>query len=479
MTGRERFPTAVLVALLAVGLTGLGVSLHGMQEEPFPHADHQGLFPLCTGCHEGIPLGDVADWYPEPDSCERCHDGVERDSVTWDRPGERIDNVAFEHVEHAEALESEGDPEQDCAACHIPEGEGRMFVSDAIQLDSCWGCHEHETDEHYDIDQACETCHIPLAETDFEQARIEAIPVPPNHEDPLFIAEEHGRAVPGRADRCATCHVQERCVACHVDVTLTEIVAVPRAAEGMFVPPQEPEYPEPSSHLDGGWIAAHQVQVEAQRECSTCHTTDDCRTCHVGIVPELVEALPERMNTVAPGVGVTARAPDSHESMFFMEAHPTLASSDQRSCATCHVETFCVLCHDAPVGGGYHPQDFVARHSANAFARDTECANCHSAQVFCRECHADAGLTGSGRLGPGYHDGGPIWLLRHGQAARQSLESCTTCHRQQDCIQCHGVLGAFKVSPHGRDFDAERAWKRSARTCFACHLGNPLTGNEP
>ncbi len=384
--------------------------------------------------------------------------------------------MEFEHVEHARALEAEGDPEQACATCHIPTGEGRMFVSDSIQVDTCWSCHEHQTDDHYDLEQECETCHVPLAETAFELARVEAIPVPAAHETALFLSEEHGRAAAGRADRCATCHVRERCISCHVDPTLSEIVAVPLAPGGMDLPAMESEYPEPGSHLDEGWIVAHQVQVGAQRTCSTCHTTDDCRACHVGIVPALVESLPERETTVAPGVGLTVRSPDSHESMFFMEAHPTLAASDQRSCSTCHVETFCVQCHDAPIGGGYHPQDFVARHSADAFGRDTECANCHSAQVFCRDCHVDVGLTGTGRLGPGYHNGGPVWLLRHGQAARQNLESCTTCHKQLDCVQCHGVLGAFKVSPHRSGFNAERAWNRSARTCLACHVGNPLNG---
>jgi hypothetical protein len=72
-----------------------------------------------------------------------------------------------------------------------------------------------------------------------------------------------------------------------------------------------------------------------------------------------------------------------------------------------------------------------------------------------------------------------MWLLRHGQAARQNLESCTTCHKQNDCTQCHGVLGAFKISPHARNFDAERAWAQSPRTCLACHIRNPLEGRMP
>jgi hypothetical protein len=128
--------------------------------------------------------------------------------------------------------------------------------------------------------------------------------------------------------------------------------------------------------------------------------------------------------------------------------------------------------------GGYHPAAFLSRHTASAFGRDAECSTCHNTQTFCRACHAQIGLVpaGGGRLGPGYHDDGPLWLIRHGQAARQNLESCATCHRQVDCTQCHGVLGAFKVSPHTLAFDAERAWARSPRTCLACHVGNPLDG---
>jgi hypothetical protein len=85
------------------------------------------------------------------------------------------------------------------------------------------------------------------------------------------------------------------------------------------------------------------------------------------------------------------------------------------------------------------------------------------------------GRTG-GRLGTGFHDAEPLWLLRHGQAARQGLESCASCHEQNQCMQCHSTLGAFKVSPHGPDFDARRAQKRNAAICLACHITDPLTG---
>jgi hypothetical protein len=153
-----------------------------------------------------------------------------------------------------------------------------------------------------------------------------------------------------------------------------------------------------------------------------------------------------------------------------------LAAADESTCTTCHVETFCVECHDGPADGGYHPTGFVARHSADAFGRSADCATCHSTQAFCRECHEQTGLAGFDRLGPDFHAGGPIWLIRHGQAARQNLESCASCHAQTDCTACHSAVGAFKVNPHARDFDAERAFARSPRTCAACHIRNPLGG---
>jgi hypothetical protein len=171
-----------------------------------------------------------------------------------------------------------------------------------------------------------------------------------------------------------------------------------------------------------------------------------------------------------------ARAPDSHRAGFFFEAHGTQAAAGDGGCATCHTQSWCASCHDAPAGASYHPTDFVARHASAAFGRDDECASCHSTAVFCRSCHEASGLNAGGRLGAEYHTAEPFWLLRHGQAARQSLESCASCHEQRQCVQCHGVLGAFKINPHGPGFDADAAWSRNPRPCIACHVRDPRGG---
>ena len=467
----------MLGAVASVALGALAASLGGMQEIPFPHEAHQGLFPLCTGCHEGVPLGDVGDYYPEPASCGGCHDGVREVVVAWQGRAEQSGNVAFEHRVHAEELAAAGDPPQECSACHIAAGGERMAVADEVQLGTCWSCHAHEAIDHQ-VDAECTTCHVSLAETRFDLARIEGLPTPADHESATFLSSDHGRLVQESAGRCATCHTQERCVTCHVDAERDAITAFPAAPPEMELPPSVAHYNVPASHVERDWLATHGVGA-ARDTCATCHTSDDCVSCHVPPIPNAIRALPARADVVAPGVHVVARAPESHERMFFPQAHPTLAAAGDASCATCHEESYCVSCHDAPMQGGYHPADFLSRHTASAFGRDAECSTCHNAQAFCRECHVEVGLVpaGGGRLGPGYHDDGPLWLIRHGQGARQNLESCASCHRQVDCVQCHGVLGAFKVSPHSAGFDAERAWARSPRTCLACHVGNPLNGN--
>jgi len=468
---------AVVSAVVVASAVGAAFVAAARQEASFPHQRHQRLFPLCTGCHEGIPSGDVSSFYPDPSSCAGCHNGEDQVRVAWNGADERVNNLRFTHDGHAARLQREGDPEQTCQACHVPPGGGRMSVSADVQLATCLSCHEHQAQEHQ-VDARCSQCHIPLAESGLPRTRIEAMEPPGDHDASGFLAGGHGRSAGANVARCATCHTADRCVACHVDTDRPEIAAMAFAPESMDLPPAKAHYSRPATHVDEGWFGEHGTQASRQA-CATCHTADDCRSCHIAPLPEPVTQLPSRAEVVAPGVGIMPHPPESHEGFFFMEVHSVLAAGDQTSCNTCHVETFCVDCHEGPVGGGYHPSGFVARHAADAFGREMECANCHDTQVFCRSCHVQVGLTSVGRLGPGYHEGAGTWLLRHGQAARQNLESCTSCHRQNDCTQCHGVLGAFKVSPHSRDFDAQRAWEQSPRTCFACHIKNPLDGREP
>jgi hypothetical protein len=55
--------------------------------------------------------------------------------------------------------------------------------------------------------------------------------------------------------------------------------------------------------------------------------------------------------------------------------------------------------------------------------------------------------------GSGFHDAKQAFSLNHGQAARQNLESCVSCHAERDCLTCHSSLGGRRFNPHGPGFD--------------------------
>jgi hypothetical protein len=274
----------------------------------------------------------------------------------------------------------------------------------------------------------------------------------------------------------------------------------------------------PASHRDAKWIDMHGDAARTDiRSCSTCHTRESCTTCHAVNTPKPVRALPLHQAGGAPGVSTTRRAPPTHRTPFFAQEHGTLAAASRQTCLGCHTRNECETCHTAQSTGrdrisanpqsasyahvkasgvmqqdtsrrtrtasrlraGYHPANFLERHAGAAYNRNLECSNCHDTTRFCRDCHQQRGMGTSGRLQAGFHDAQPLWLLNHGKPARQGLESCASCHKQTDCMQCHSSLGSFRVSPHGPGFDAKRVQARNARLCFACHLSDPLQTGTP
>jgi hypothetical protein len=159
----------------------------------------------------------------------------------------------------------------------------------------------------------------------------------------------------------------------------------------------------------------------------------------------------------------------------FARTHGPAAQSGRLDCAGCHAQRFCTSCHQ---GGGerrYHQLNFVARHASAAYPRETSCASCHNTETFCRSCHQQSGLAGAGtsRRAGAAHGAQPLWLLQHGQAARQGLESCAACHQQTDCLRCHSTV-TQRVNPHGPDFNPRRMQARSKIVCGYCHLTDPL-----
>lgn len=438
--------------------------------DSFPHAKHQGLFPLCQGCHQGIPTGQAAEAYPQPSLCAECHDGVDRARVNWLAAEPVSGPLDFEHPRHVREVASAGEPDVACASCHVdPRGPSMSVV--ALDAERCLECHGAPDDSHLEPGSACADCHRPLAAVDGGDHRFLSLPLPDAHDGRDFLLGVHGEEAMAAVNRCATCHIQDQCAGCHVDAALEPIPQVPSAPAHWNVPLIPASYPVPASHQSDAFERTHGSPEPRAVDCSTCHTRDDCAACHIAPLPASAAALQERPQVRAPGVGLEDRLPDSHDTPFFLSSHAVLAATGPESCGSCHSQSYCAECHDAPRSPGYHPPSFGLRHSAAVGTQAMECSNCHNTAAFCRECHVEVGMESVGRLGAGYHDAEPVWLIRHGAAARQGMEQCASCHEQKDCMQCHSSLGAFKVSPHGPDFDPVRAQEKNPWICRACHLG--------
>lgn len=124
-----------------------------------------------------------------------------------------------------------------------------------------------------------------------------------------------------------------------------------------------------------------------------------------------------------------------------------------------------------------HTSDFMKRHGAIARASTAECGSCHREQE-CLDCHQ--GLTRPLSV----HS--PAYIEIHAQEAYRQSWSCTTCHTPQlFCRSCHalaraGSTGAAAPQPGVRFHpegwlgrtpgpDHGRQARRNLMACASCH----------
>ena len=473
MRPRTRAAFGLAILLLAAAAN----RVVGSRNSPaFDHLKHRELFPSCQSCHVGAVDQGYAMW-PTTESCAACHDGEVKAQVTWTPPPEASpSNLRFSHGGHREDIRAKRgtDSAVACVTCHTTAGTVRMDVQHAV-VERCVTCHQPGGSHLSLPDSACSSCHVTLAEaTRLTEEKIAAFPVPESHRQPLFVLEEHGRAVTAAGGAsavpasCATCHAREFCTECHVDALEQRSIRALASDSRSLV--HKAKLTTPPSHESENFIYRHGGAAQrGAQECRTCHTQESCTACHVNQpreVSELAQWEPGR----GRGAQVGRVRPASHVAGF-RDQHASLATASPGTCTTCHTRTECLDCHrpTAASAGGYHPAGFLTRHPAAAYSRENSCADCHSPTGFCAACHQQSGLVASRTLRPGFHDAKQFFLAGHGQAARQSLESCVGCHAERDCLTCHSARGGRRFNPHGPGFDGARLKRKNPEMCTACH----------
>lgn len=481
---------SVLVLFVAGGLGAGALFAYPLtaarQDDPFPHGQHEKMFPLCTTCHAGVVDSTQALW-PDATGCASCHDGVTKKRVVWTgRTRPLRSNLTFTHRLHDRAVSAKNPADsvlvRNCSACHVPGDTLRMTVQRAV-VGQCLECHGLPASHVDNAGTTCATCHTRLTDaTGLTRADIADFPKPASHHAEDFALGGHGRGATVRgvtsgpaaiAANCATCHARNLCVSCHVNAR--EVPPIRALATDARVPARHRTVPAPASHTSPVFLRTHGNDAkQANATCATCHARESCTTCHVNAVPKSANRL-ANTDTVGRAVGaVLTRTPPANHTTAFRERHAADAGARPQSCATCHQRSMCLQCHRPENGAKnrYHPQNFLTRHPSSAYTREANCSDCHNPAQFCQSCHQQSGLVATAtRIGrAGYHDAYRGFSLGHGQAARQSLETCASCHAERDCTSCHSAVGGgFRFSPHGPGFNAARMQAKNPSVCIACH----------
>jgi hypothetical protein len=473
MKARSRAVYGLVLVLLGVSAGRLA---NARTDSAFDHLKHRDLFPSCQSCHVGAVDQGYAMW-PAAENCAACHDGEVEDRVNWTPPAEASpSNLRFTHGKHREIFRARNgaDSSLGCVTCHTAAGAQRMDVQHAV-VEQCISCHQPGGSHLSLPDSACGSCHVTLAQaTRLTEATIAAFPVPPSHRQPRFVLAGHGQSVKTAGGTspvpasCATCHARDFCTECHVDAL--EQRAIRALAPDTRSLIHKARLPVPASHQSETFIYRHGAAARrSAQDCRTCHTRESCTACHVN-QPRAVNELARWEPGRGRGAQVGRVRPASHETGF-RDQHAALATASPGTCTTCHTRTECLDCHRPTAASvrGYHPSGFLTRHPAAAYSRESSCADCHSPTGFCAACHQQSGLVASRTLRPGYHDAKQFFLAGHGQAARQSLESCVGCHTERDCLTCHSSRGGRRFNPHGPGFDGARLKRKNPEMCTACH----------
>ncbi len=288
---------------------------------------------------------------------------------------------------------------------------------------------------------------------------------------------------------------EARCLDCHADWMRPEKPACERCHPGFEPPPFKAPRPQPpgqrpqpspvlrfshKAHLGRGSSCAdcHLAQeggyeLPPMRRCMACHSKEEgCGVCHLRVPGG-------QLKTQLPG-GLLK--PQDHQPGW---SHTVQARLEADRCHECHPKRDCLRCHaghQRPID--IHPADYLLLHRQEARALSRDCSLCHRSESFCQDCHLQAGAHMGGSTstpswsGQGYHPEGFVDLLggtpgplHHRYAARRNLRECVSCHREADCIRCHG-LGAsarIRANPHPPSYDCRDRLKLNPRGCLKCH----------
>jgi hypothetical protein len=237
------------------------------------------------------------------------------------------------------------------------------------------------------------------------------------------------------------------------------------------------------------------ADLPTMSSCLTCHTKGaeqrHCNDCHLSRTGGLLET------TFPHGSLVPRRSNlgDEHGPVFAKD-HRQQASRADATCGACHDQSECQDCHQGVVKPlDFHQGNYLLVHATEAKRGRPDCSACHRAQTFCVGCHERSGLGTRGdtqfnSVDPNRQFHPPGWSSRtagtnlHAGAARRNITSCASCHREEDCLDCHSAETGqtLRASPHPAGWRGSLRCKMldrgNRRMCLRCHITEDELGCE-
>jgi hypothetical protein len=225
-------------------------------------------------------------------------------------------------------------------------------------------------------------------------------------------------------------------------------------------------------------------ELPKMANCLVCHegkrAPNACGTCHL----EALGVKGGRLETELPSGRLVPMAGNPfglYHGPRFEHEHALLALGRRDQCAACHAQTFCDRCHDGTTKPqSVHPNDWISLHPVSARQDEPRCDACHRRQTFCTACHERLGIGNN--IGPGasgFRDPTadvhpPGWLIsgpgHHGVQASRNISQCASCHREEQCLQCHATTTEI-IKPHPPGFrdNCRSMLRKNERACVKCH----------
>jgi hypothetical protein len=350
-------------------------------------------------------------------------------------PPQRLPLI-FSHAKHAARGTA-------CVVCHPGATTSRSAIDNLIPTEAeCRGCHAIDRNDPQKAATpvaACVGCH-----PGFKPGE----PVQRIYVMPATIKFDH------------SAHAKSSCESCHGDLRNVDLAT--------------------TRHLP------------TMASCLTCHTDGAdqrrCTTCHFGQVGGLMETRFPHGELVPRHTGLG----DEHGPLFERD-HEQQARRLDATCNACHDKSDCVECHQGVVKPAeFHQGNYLLVHATEAKRGRPDCSACHRAQTFCVGCHERSGLgtranSRFNSVDPNKAFHPPGWASQaaganlHAAVAKRSVATCASCHREDDCLQCHSAeASSLRASPHPPGWRGSTRCRMldrgNRRMCLRCHIAQDELG---